>query len=37
MAIDWELEVSEVKGGCDELAGLSNVTFGEPAIFQRML
>ena len=36
MAVNRELEVSEVKDGRNELAGLSNMTFGESGIFQRM-
>jgi hypothetical protein len=37
MTVDRELEVSEVKDGRDELTGLSNMTFGESGIFQRVL
>jgi len=35
-AIGRELEVSKVRDSGNELTGLSNVTVGEPSIFQRM-
>jgi hypothetical protein len=37
VTIDRELEVSKVKDGCDELTSLSDVTFGETGVLQRML
>ena len=36
MTIDHELEVSKVKDGRDELAGLSDVTFRETSVLQGM-
>jgi len=37
VTIDRELEISKVKDSRNELASLSNVTFGEASIFQRVL
>jgi hypothetical protein len=37
MTIDREFEVSKVKDGRNELASLSDVTFGEASVFQRVL
>lgn len=37
MTIDREFKVSKVQNGRDELASLSNVTFGESSVFQSVL